>query len=459
MESNATDKPVPREITALLSEERLILRETERAVTPFGGIAVFISFLSKIGLVEALRQHMPIRWKSPNHIEPSSTFTAFLVSVLVGARRFAHASLLRGDRALHALLGMDRFPTDDTIRNLFRAFGMGEVQRLYEPLAEWQMERLPQRLEGYALDLDSTVFERYGKQEGSLKGHNPRKHGRPSHHPLLAVLSEAHFLLHGWLRSGNCGTSRGVVEFLKEALALLGQRVKIRLLRADSGFFDDKLLSFLEQRLLLYIVVAKLTPWVKRAAQRVEQWTILDDDYAVGEFLLKLHGWSVERRFVVIRELVREGRDSVGRKLIDVPGYTFRVFVTNCVGLPQEIWREYNHRADMENRIAELKHDMGADGFCMKQFFATEAAFRAVLLLFNLLSEFQRAAGLPVYREPATIRTQILTCGAILGRAGRHLVIHLSQSWGGLKTRIPLLDSILNWQIPTSPKLEPAPIT
>ena len=459
MESNATDKPVPREITALLSNERLILRETPRAVTPFGGIAVFILFLGKIGFVEAVRQHMPIRWRSPNHIDPSSTFTAFLVAVLVGAKRFAHASLLRGDRALHALLGMDRFPTDDTIRNLFRAFGMGEVQRLYEPLAEWQMQRLPRREEGYSLDLDSTVFERYGQQEGSLKGHNPRKHGRPSHHPLLAVLSEAHFLLHGWLRSGNCGTSRGVVEFLKEALALLGQSVKIRVLRADSGFFEDKLLSFLEQRLLPYIVVAKLTPWVKRAAQRVEQWTILDDDYSAGEFRLKLHGWSVERRFVVIRELVREGRDSVGRKLIDVPGYTFRVFVTSCVDLPQDIWRDYNRRADMENRIAELKHDLGADGFCMKQFFATEAAFRAVLLLFNLLSEFQRAAGLPVYREPATIRTQILTCGAILGRAGRHLVIHLSASWGGLKTRIPLLDSILNWQIPTSPKLLPELVT
>jgi DNA-directed RNA polymerase subunit N (RpoN/RPB10) len=455
MESNATDKPVPREITALLSNERLILRETQRAVTPFGGIAVFISFLSKIGFVEAVRQHMPICWKSPNHIDPSCTFTAFLVSVLVGARRFAHASLLRGDRALHALLGMDRFPTDDTIRNLFRQFGMGQVQRLFEPLAEWQMQRLPQRPEGYTLDLDSTVFERYGKQEGSLKGHNPRKHGRPSHHPLLAVLSEAHFLLHGWLRSGNCGTSRGVEEFLQEALALWGQREKIRLLRADSGFFDDKLLSFLEQRLLPYIIVAKLTPWVKRAAQRVEQWTMLDDDYAVGEFRLKLHGWSVERRFAVIREQVREGRDSVGRKLIEVPGYTFRVFVTSCADPAEEIWRGYNRRADMENRIAELKHDLGADGFCMKQFFATDAAFRAVLLLFNLLAEFQRAAGLPLYREPATLRTQVLTCGAILGRAGRHLVIHLSQSWGGLKTRIPLLDSILNWQIPTSPKLAP----
>lgn len=454
MESNTSDNPVPREIRALLSDERLILRETQRAVTPFGGLAVFLSFLGKIGLVEAVRQHMPVRWKSPNHIDPTATFTAFLMSVLVGARRFAHASLLRGDRALHALLGLERFPTDDTIRNLFRKFGMGQVQRLFEPLAEWQMQRLPQRSGGYTLDLDSTVFERYGKQEGSLKGHNPRKHGRPSHHPLLAVLSEAHFLLHGWLRSGNCGTSRGVEEFLKEALALWGQRQKIRLLRADSGFFDDRLLSFLEQRRLPYIVVARLTQWVKRAAQRVEQWTLLDDNFAVGEFRLKLYGWSVERRFVVVRERVREDRDSVGRKLIDVPGYTFRVFVTSCADPPEQVWRDYNQRADMENRIAELKHDLGADGFCLKEFFATEAAFRSVLLLFNLLGEFQRAAGLPAYHAPATIRTQVLICGAILGRAGRRLVVHMSQSWGGLKTRIPLLDNILNWQISTSPKLD-----
>jgi hypothetical protein len=80
-------------------------------------------------------------------------------------------------------------------------------------------------------------------------------------------------------------------------------------------------------------------------------------------------------------------------------------------------------------------------------------------VLFNLLAEFERAAGLPVYRQPATLRTQILTCGAILGQAGRRPVIHLSQSWGGLNTRIPLLDGILAWQIQTSPKLDPALIT
>ena len=74
------------------------------------------------------------------------------------------------------------------------------------------------------------------------------------------MVSEAYFLLHSWLRSGNGGTSRGVEEFLKEALALGGQREKIRLLRADSGFFDDKRLSFLEQHLLSYMVVPSSLP-------------------------------------------------------------------------------------------------------------------------------------------------------------------------------------------------------
>jgi Transposase DDE domain group 1 len=453
MKPESADNLVPREIHTLLSRGSVILRQTCRAVTPLGGVAVFVAFLHKLGFVDQVRQHMPIAWRSRNQIEPTATFLAFLVAVLAGARRFAHTSWLRGDRALHALLGMSRFPIDDTIRNLFRRFGMGDIHRLFDPLFQWQMERLPQPSQGYSLDLDSTVFQRYGKQEGVLKGHNPRKRGRPSHHPLLAVLAEAHFILHGWLRSGNCGAARGGVEFLKEALALWNQRQTIRLVRADAGFFEDKLLSFLEQRCLSYIVVADLTTGVKHEARHIQHWQSLDENYSVGEFRRKLLGWQQERRFVVIRERRREDGRTLGRKLLDVPGYGFRIFVTNRDDAPQDIWREYNRRSDVENRIAELKHDLGADGFCLHSFFATEAAFQAILLLFNLLSEFQRAAGLPGYQQPATLRTQIFVCGAILGRAGRRLVLHLSESWGGLQTRNPLLANIFTSPVPTSPKL------
>jgi hypothetical protein len=86
---------------------------------------------------------------------------------------------------------------------------------------------------GDVLDLDSTVFERYGQQQGSLKGHNPRKHGRPSHHPLLALLARQRLVLHSWLRSGNSGSARGVSGFLAEVLARLPEGFVVEALRAD----------------------------------------------------------------------------------------------------------------------------------------------------------------------------------------------------------------------------------
>jgi hypothetical protein len=444
---------VQREITPLWGEKKVLLRQTLRAVTPFGGLSVFIEFLHKIGYVKQVSEHLPVHLESPNAIDPAQTFTAFLISVVAGARRFAHASLLRADRALHALLGMKRFPTDDTMRNLFKRFTQGMVVRFYEPLWAWQLARLPQRAGGYSLDLDSTVFERYGEQEGVKKGYNPRKPGRGSHHPLLAVLGEAYFILHGWLRSGNTAAASGVVEFLQEALAKLESLEWIRRVRADSGFFAEELLKYLEELKLSYIVVARMTPWLKREARRVKEWRALDATYSVGEFQLQLFGWDRARRFVVVREEMQEGKRSLGRKLFEVPGYTFRLFVTNLAEPPEEIWRDYNQRARVEQRIEELKSDLAADDFCLKEFFATEAAFLSILMLFNLLGEFQRASGMSGYRQPATLRVQVFLCGAILGRAGHRTVLHLSAAWGGLEKRNSLLDNLLQYEIPTSPKL------
>ena len=442
-----------REITPLWGEKKVVLRQTPRAVTPFGGLSVFIEFLQKIGYRQQVSEHLPVHLQSPNAIDPGETFTAFLIAVVAGARRFAHSSLLRADRALHALLGIRRFPTDDTIRNLFKRFQQGMVVRFYEPLWAWQLARVPKRAGGYSLDLDSTVFERYGEQEGVKKGYNPKKRGRGSHHPLLAVLGEAYFLLHGWLRSGNTRADSGVVEFLKEAVAKLEGLEWIRRVRADSGFFAEELLQYLEELKVGYIVVARLTPWLKREAARVQEWRALDAIYSVGEVELKLWGWDRARRFVVVREEIQERQPSRGRKLLEVPGYTFRVFVTSLSDAPEEIWRDYNQRACVEQRIEELKSDLAADDFCLQEFFATEAAFLCVLMLFNLLGEFQRATRMPGYRQPATLRVQVFLCGAILGRAGHRPVLHLSAAWGGLEDRNSLFDNLLKWEIPTSPKL------
>ncbi len=149
-----------RKVSSLWGGKKIVLRQTLLAVTPFRGLSVFIEFLKQIGFSERVQRDLPFGLKSPNAIPAEETFTAFVISVVAGARRFAHSSMLRADRGLGALLGMKRFPTDGTIRNLFKRFRQGRVVEFYEPLWVWQVERLPKREGGYSLDLDSTVFER-----------------------------------------------------------------------------------------------------------------------------------------------------------------------------------------------------------------------------------------------------------------------------------------------------------
>ncbi|MGH7230010.1 MAG: transposase [Nitrospiraceae bacterium] len=107
-----------------------------------------------------------------------------------------------------------------------------------EALMRFSLGAMRPILLGHTLDLDSTVFCRYGHQGGSLKGHNPIKHGRPSHHPLVAWLSERRRLLWATLRAGHAGTANGVREFLAQALTMLPGGHRIGLIRADAGGFQ-----------------------------------------------------------------------------------------------------------------------------------------------------------------------------------------------------------------------------
>lgn len=126
------------------------------------------------------------------------------------------------------------------------------------------LARMPCFLLGHTLDLDSTVFCRYGTQEGSQIGYNPQKRGRPSHHPLIAFLSEARRLLWATLRAGRAGTANGCVELLTQALTLLPSGQRVALVRADAGFFLTRFLTFLESQDLPYIIMARLTPVLRR---------------------------------------------------------------------------------------------------------------------------------------------------------------------------------------------------
>ncbi len=58
----------------------------------------------------------------------------------------------------------------------------------------------------------------------------------------------------------------------------------------------------------------------------------------------------------------------------DLQGWRYGAMLTDLSLPALEVWRLYRGRADCENRIKELKADFGLGSFCLRDFWATEAA-------------------------------------------------------------------------------------
>lgn len=400
------------------------IRYTGKPVSGWGGLLLAFRYAERQGIRELLSRALPDGRTSPNQIPVVTMALSLFATVLTGGRRFAHAERLREDAVVKRLLGAARLPSAMTLTRYFGGFVRSQVEQLSAVLAEHTRARLS-RLAGDVLDLDSTVFERYGSQQGSLKGHNPRKHGRPSHHPLLAMLARSKLVLHSWLRSGNSGSSRGVSGFLAEALARLPAGFVVEALRADSGFFVREFLEELERRQLPYAIAVRTTRLVQHAIVGLTDWQPVDRGLEVAETRYLAPSWKTARRIVVVRERIRDRPDAKGRRLFDLPGYTFHTVVTTLERPAIEVWRFYNGRSDCENRLKELKHDYGADGFCLNSFDGTEAVFRLICALYNLVAAFKTDVTADPAPQLARLRTEHFVAGAIVGRDGREIVLRI----------------------------------
>ncbi len=415
---------------------------TRKPITAWGGMAVFAAFCETVGLRSVLNRVLDgLGRTSPNALPAADHMLAFMVGVLTGASRFLHLERLRVDAPLREMFGIRRFCAPSTYTRFFQGFTCQMREDVFYALTRWALNLLPARESGYTMDLDSTVLERFGEQEGVLPGYNPRRHGRPTHHPLLAGLAESKWILHGWLRSGNVATANNVRAFMDECLALLDGLATLRMVRADNGFFDGKFLDFLEEKSLPYLVKARMTKFVKLAVLGVADWTRVGKGIEVAESRIQLMGWSRERRLVVIRqEVATKETKALGKKLFECQGYRFQAIVTSKAMDEMDAttaYRTYNGRGDFENRIKELKSGCGLEGFCMDSFLATECVLRTLCIVHNLVQHFQDRIGLRPSAAPKkdgkrhvleTLRHNLFCCAAILGRSGRNRVLRLSST-------------------------------
>ena len=401
----------------------IAIEYTAKPLSGWGGLSLMFEYLERIGFCDQLRAGVKEMKRSNNRVESVDLILTFLATVLMGGSRFAHVQRVFQDEVVRRITGAKRFGSEDTVRRFFLSLSPSEAEDLYTVLQRFTSMLMLRHIREDVLDLDSTILERYGQQEGASKGYHSSRAGQQSHHPLLAMLARAKHIPLVWLRAGGAQTLRGADEFVRELLARLPSGFRITAIRADSGFFNEQYLRLFEQQNLPYIIPIRMHPPIKRLVASIAagQWQKLDEQRDIAEVTYDGHGWLRPRRVLALRKKIK----SDSSQLFDLPAYEYRALVTSLEGTARECSDFYDQRGECENTIKEFKNDFGARGFSLAKFTPTEAAFRLISILFNLVSEFKREILCDTSPTLATIRTKVFVIGAALGRSARKVILRL----------------------------------
>ena len=410
---------------------RFELSFTDKEITPWGGMVFLKQMLDKIGFKTAVESCDDMPSQNSNRAHSIQVILeSFITSVWCGANRFLHTEVTRSDRVLTKIFGWKAAPGQDAYKRYFNKFDKATNQKVGNHFFGWFFKNL--QINYFTLDVDSTIFTRYGTQEGAKKGYNPKKKGRLSHHPLMAFVNEVRMVANFWLRSGDSSSANNFVYFLSETLANFGQK-KVGLIRLDSGFCQKDVMDYLEEINLDYIVAAKFTHPIQHLIDKQEAWVLVDNGIEICNKTYKAASWEKERRLVIVRQKIQEKPQAPGKTLSLFPedevhrNYRYSAYFTNQNQSATDVWRSYRARGDAENRIKELKNDFGAESFNLKDFYPTEASLIFVMIAYNLMSIFR----LFVLQEKtqktlATLRYRVFAVGAYFEKTNDTLKLKIS---------------------------------
>jgi len=425
---------------------------TNKSITAWGGMGCVVGkFLEKIDFRFWVESNLPIRETSNNSRGIYEKVLAQFLTVLVGGSRFDHLSWWgHGVEAMHKVFGVQWLPKASSVLTRFwskinsarQGEQMGNCTRQF---ARQLIDREGIREDN--LNLDSSVLSRYGQQEGARKGYNPKKPGRPSHHPLLAFLGSG-YVVNLWNRRGDSHTAHRAVEFFGQTVETLGASFRVKRVLCDSGFYGVHFIKYLEGKNYSYIIAVPMMPVLQQQIYKVSQWKRIEAGIEVGEFQFTHEDgkWTLPRRYVVVRQEVRRRPKAAGKQpslfkgLEDWKEYRFTVMITNDVDSPPEtIWREYRPRANDENVLKDLKEGYGFAAFSLNSFWATEAVMLMNALVFhNLVHYLNRNilnAG-KTQNQLKTLRSKYFILPAQLGRSAGSYVLRLAVKDRALRGKI-----------------------
>jgi hypothetical protein len=403
---------------------------TAKNLTSNAGVLPLLNYTEKQGILQDLNEMLNFDNKSTEEIKMNHLKT-LICGGFVGTAKLDRFLLLKSDPLINEL-GIN-VRTPENISRFLYTFSFKTTQMLRDINFKTFKKMLQKKnLRNIVIDIDSRAVNCEGNQEGAVKGYNPERKGNNCYNILMAFCDELKAYITGFMRSGNAYTSNGAAEMIKEIISNIKDDVDNIVFRMDSGYFSEEIVEVIEEAGYQYVIKSKEYKNLleKVYGNEVNIWEDCNYQKQAKFVTMKPDKWEEERDFVIVRQLKpEEERKQIS--LLESNDYNHAMYVTNVTWELEDIIKFYEKRGNCENYIKETKYDMNIGSLKMKSFWANEAFFQIMMLVYNifLLFKMDKVAKKEYRQWIITFRLKYVFLAGKIIRSARQTILKLPEKY------------------------------
>lgn len=376
-----------------------VVFDEDRTLTSFSGLILFQALFQAIGLAGQLRRCF-------EHLGGSRVYglarvvQQLIVHVLMGFRRLRDRDYYALDPLVCRVLGVNKLADTSTISRTLASGDERGVNKLRGVVRDNVLERAhKERLRRITLDFDGSVQSTTRHAEGSAVGYNKIRKGARSYYPLYCVISQLGSFYDVHHRPGNVHDSNGAKEFIEKSVSKVRERLGSVVIEArlDSAFFDEQILSMLEEQRIEYAASLPFARFVglRYLVDARVRWHRIDDEWSYFETTWRPKSWDESRRVIFARRLRKVRRKGPLQLDIFEPRdyeYEYKALVTNKSFSAAAAIKFLNGRGVQEATYAEAKQFAALGYVPCKRLVANQLYTLTSMLAHNFSRELQLRA-------------------------------------------------------------------
>ena len=388
------------------------------------GLLLLKEFAAKIGFTKLIKSKFKTNDTSVRFHKDNENLMQMIYQIISAYFEDDCSDELTLDPVFNAILEKNGLASQPTLSRFFNRIGEDTLMQ-FDDIDKSLRDIIYsiKHPEHMLLDLDSTLFDTYGKQEGKGFNFHYQAHG---YHPLLCYDGLTGDLLKAELRDGTLHCSNDADKFMEPLFQEYLERGIKTYLRGDSGFSSPRLYKTCEMNGCSYAIRLKQNSSLMALASDKDKdlYNATKEDqisYAVtyGEFLYQAGSWDYPRRVVFKIE-----------KPYGQLTHMYTFIVTNMDMEPYQVIQYYCGRGKMENFIKEGKSEFDFAAVSSHSKVVNANRMKLHMLAYNLFNWFRRLV-LPANmrkQQVDTIRLKLIKIAARAVRSARYITFKLCSS-------------------------------